>query len=567
MSGGVEELRHRARGSEESSVTSSIDPASVTASVTSSITSSYAEVSLPGAARPVQIVLAKEDHTFELDHEALQEILLSEEVRDKSVVVLSVAGAFRKGKSFLLDFLLRYLKNGGLEGQEWMGQEDEPLTGFSWRGGIQRETTGILMWSKPYIVTLPSTGEEVALLLLDTQGAFDNQSTVKDCATIFALSTMISSVQVYNLSMLIQENDLQHLHLFTEYGRLAMEQSGDVKPFQSLWLFVRDWQFPEDYPYGTSGGGGYIESLLQVSDKQHEELQEVRQHIHACFDAVSCFLMPHPGLKVATSRRFDGRLADIDSEFKEHLHCLAPTLLAPENLIVKKINGTPLTGRGLLECFKVYIGIYQGDELPAPKSMLKATAEANNLTALAAAFDRYNKEMDELCGADKPYLSPEKLEDKHKAISQGSVTLFTSTRKMGGEVFSREYLKKLETQIEEAYESFVKRNESKHILNAYRTPAVLSLIMIVSYLVSSILDMVGIESLSQTAIFGLYIPLLVTALWGYIRYSGEFRELGQMIDNITATIWEQLLQPIYAKIARKGLEQAVKLATKSKKKD
>lgn len=31
---------------------------------------------------------------------------------------------------------------------------------------------------------------------MDTQGAFDNQSTVKDCATIFALSTMISSVQV-----------------------------------------------------------------------------------------------------------------------------------------------------------------------------------------------------------------------------------------------------------------------------------------------------------------------------------------------------------------------------------
>jgi len=30
-------------------------------------------------------------------------------VRDKKVVVLSVAGAFRKGKSFLLDFLLRYL--------------------------------------------------------------------------------------------------------------------------------------------------------------------------------------------------------------------------------------------------------------------------------------------------------------------------------------------------------------------------------------------------------------------------------------------------------------------------
>lgn len=54
---------------------------------------------------------------------------------------------------------------------------------------------------------------KVAVLLMDTQGAFDNQSTVRDCATIFALSTMITSVQVYNLSQMIQENDLQHLQV------------------------------------------------------------------------------------------------------------------------------------------------------------------------------------------------------------------------------------------------------------------------------------------------------------------------------------------------------------------
>lgn len=42
-----------------------------------------------------------------------------------------------------------------------MGREDEPLKGFSWRGGIERNTMGILMWSKPFLATLPSTGEEV----------------------------------------------------------------------------------------------------------------------------------------------------------------------------------------------------------------------------------------------------------------------------------------------------------------------------------------------------------------------------------------------------------------------
>ena len=60
---------------------------------------------------PIEIVLAREEHKFELNTEALEKVLLGEDVRDKPVVVVSVAGAFRKGKSFLLDFLLRYLQN------------------------------------------------------------------------------------------------------------------------------------------------------------------------------------------------------------------------------------------------------------------------------------------------------------------------------------------------------------------------------------------------------------------------------------------------------------------------
>lgn len=62
--------------------------------------------------RPIQIVLAHEDdHNFELDEEALEKILLQEHIKDLNIVVVSVAGAFRKGKSFLLDFMLRYMYN------------------------------------------------------------------------------------------------------------------------------------------------------------------------------------------------------------------------------------------------------------------------------------------------------------------------------------------------------------------------------------------------------------------------------------------------------------------------
>lgn len=60
---------------------------------------------------PVQIVLAQPDHTFELNEEALAKILLEDDIKNRSVVVVSVAGAFRKGKSFLLDFFLRYMNS------------------------------------------------------------------------------------------------------------------------------------------------------------------------------------------------------------------------------------------------------------------------------------------------------------------------------------------------------------------------------------------------------------------------------------------------------------------------
>lgn len=48
--------------------------------------------------------------------------------------------------------------------------------------------------------------------------------------------------------------------------------------------------------------------VIQISENQHEELQNVRKHIHSCFTNISCFLMPHPGLKVATNPHFDGRI-------------------------------------------------------------------------------------------------------------------------------------------------------------------------------------------------------------------------------------------------------------------
>ncbi|XP_071249575.1 atlastin-2 isoform X1 [Salvelinus alpinus] len=490
-------------------------------------------------ARPIQIVLAHEDdHKFELDTEALEKLLLQEDVRDLNVVVVSVAGAFRKGKSFLLDFMLRYMLNQQQEQSDsWVGGDDDPLTGFSWRGGCERETTGIQVWSQVFVVNKPD-GSKVAVLLVDTQGAFDSQSTIKDCATVFALSTMTSSVQVYNLSQNIQEDDLQHLQLFTEYGRLALEEIY-LKPFQSLMFLIRDWSYPYEHNYGLEGGNRFLEKRLQVKQNQHEELQTVRKHIHSCFSNIGCFLLPHPGLKVATNPMFDGRLKDIDGDFKEALSNLVPLLLAPENLVEKEIGGAKVTCRDLVEYFKAYIKIYQGEELPHPKSMLQATAEANNLTAVAGAKDTYSKSMEMVCGGDKPYIAPADLERCHEEVKECSVRQFRSVKKMGGEDFCKKYQEQLEGVLDEAYSNFHKHNEGKNIFYAARTPATLFVVMFATYIVSGLTGFIGMNTIAMLANLVMGVALMMLCMWAYVKYSGEFRDVGTIIDLLAETLWEQ----------------------------
>ncbi|KAJ8361441.1 hypothetical protein SKAU_G00179660 [Synaphobranchus kaupii] len=505
-------------------------------------------------AGPVQVVLAHEDsHSFELDEAALERVLLQEHIRDLSVVVLSVAGAFRKGKSFLLDFMLRYMYSKSCD--SWLGEEEDPLTGFTWRGGCERETTGIQVWSDVFVVDKPD-GSKVAVLLMDTQGAFDSQSTIKDCATVFALSTMTSSVQVYNLSQNIQEDDLQHLQLFTEYGRLALEEIYR-KPFQTLMFLIRDWSYPYEHQYGPQGGANFLEKRLQVKEAQHAELQSVRKHIHSCFSSIGCFLLPHPGLTVATNPYFSGRLKDIDDEFKEELENLVPLLLSPENLVEKEIGGSKVTCKDLVEYFKAYMKIYQGEELPHPKSMLQATAEANNLTAVAGAKESYSRNMEQVCGGDKPYMAPADLDRAHQELRQRCVQQFRAVKKMGGVEFSRRYQDQLEGELDEAYANFVKHNDGKNMFYAARTPATLFAAMFVAYVVSGVTGLVGLNTVAALCNLVMGAALVSLCTWAYVQYSGEHRHVGSIIDLVAETLWEQVLRPLSDHFMKDSVKQSV----------
>lgn len=68
--------------------------------------------------------------------------------------------------------------------------------GFHWRGGPERDTTGILVWPEPFLVRDPASGEELVVLLMDTQGLWDNSTGALRDTLLFVLSTLLVSVQV-----------------------------------------------------------------------------------------------------------------------------------------------------------------------------------------------------------------------------------------------------------------------------------------------------------------------------------------------------------------------------------
>ncbi|XP_067011779.1 atlastin-like [Anabrus simplex] len=485
----------------------------------------------------IRIVKSKKHHQYELDFEGLKEILLQDNVQDAHVMLVSVAGTFRQGKSFLLNFFLRYLNSGGQS--DWMGDENGPLKGFSWRGGMDRETSGILMWSQAFPRELPG-GEKVVVLLMDTQGVFDTESTLKDDAIVFALSTMTSSFFIYNIQNNIQEDHLQHLQVFAEYGKLALEE-GSHKPFQKLLFLVRDWSYPYDADYGSAGGKFLLERRMKISNTQHPELQLLRKHISSCFQDISCFLLPHPGPKVATDRSFSGKLSDIDWEFKEHLRVLVPLVLSVRNTTVKEIGGQKVKAKDLLHYFQSYMKALSGNEIPEPKTLFFATVEANNLAALSDAIDFYKKEMSKLCGGTRAFITPEQLNENHSRLKTAAVQQFVSAPKMGGAEYSKKYHAKLESDIDEMFQQYKLLNQRKGIGRIVQIPVVYITIAVVAYIMSGILQTFFFPA-GAFVMHGItYIALGIIILWLIIQHFDIFRGLGEIIETVADTMWMDVI--------------------------
>lgn len=119
------------------------------------------------------------------------------------VGVLAVAGVYRTGKSFLLNRCLLNVQNG---------------KGFGVGPSINPCTKGLWIWGTP-VVGYTEEGEQVNVIVIDTEGMGGLDEDNSHDMRIFSLAVLLSSYFLYNSMGSIDENALQAMSFVTSLSK------------------------------------------------------------------------------------------------------------------------------------------------------------------------------------------------------------------------------------------------------------------------------------------------------------------------------------------------------------
>lgn len=240
-------------------------------------------------------------------------------------------------------------------------------------------TKGIWIW--PEIFTHREwNGDKLAIILMDTQGISDNESSTNDCTSIFAMSMLLSSVHCFNVMRNFEEDKLQFLELCMNYAQLATKDSHNAV-FQKLLFIVRDWQNSDEYEFGHCTE--YLNNILAANASQTPEIRELRKQTQRSFEQIDAYLMTHPGKRVSQNKNFTGDLNSINQVFIEQVETLVESICAPQNLTIKRINGKRMNVSEFTTLLKNYVAMFRSGELPEAKAILMVSQMTNGIRSFA----------------------------------------------------------------------------------------------------------------------------------------------------------------------------------------
>lgn len=291
--------------------------------------------------------------TFELNPEALNILRsISEEV-----IIVSIVGKARTGKSYLMNLLLNSSQNNN-------------TNGFEVASTINSCTRGIWLWSSP----IQKVNSNAKIIFIDSEGTNSVDISTKTYdSKIFALVVLISSIFIYNTVGNIDEKSIGELalaaHLSTAIAtnsKLDTEKTIMGLAPKFIWC-LRDFTLDKVDPTTNEeiSNDEYLEMCLRnkTSGKNSNENNLIRENIIKYFKKRECVTLPRPvdkedDLKRLNKLPFDSLKPNFRTEFLE----LKRKIYYESD--AKQVNGIKINGKKLAELLTAFVDAINKGAVP-----------------------------------------------------------------------------------------------------------------------------------------------------------------------------------------------------------
>ena len=466
--------------------------------------------------KSVQIIRI-EGSKFVFDYELFDNIVKQNQLcGDLPVAVIIINGALRTGKSFFSNFVIKHLNNSNDHDSDQLLKDY-----FVSRRGADVQTLGVWILNKIFV----HNGK--AIVLMDTQGIFDQELNQAMTIALISLSTIVSSYQIYNLDKRIQEDHLCNMAYFSAYSSLV-SNTDNTKIGQTLCLLVRDWQNYEnnfDLEKCDIEAEKYKDDFMQDSGLTDKIKIDTRKKIYNTYDDVVVKLCPHPG-HLVTEGQFSGKLSEIRDDFKIHVEHIIAEMM--DKIKPKRISGTQnLLCRELPNYMQQYVMLYENvkDSLPEAMTILKTKKKICQENARTKTLHFYKDKM--LSRLKSRSMSADDIEAWHKGCLREAQKFFKKMYIMGKDDDIESVKVIILNEIEYEHKQFLLMAQEKNLLISITN----SLTQAINHISANYGSYINNYSLIQSGFIFLGIFYILSS---FMPFGGDF--LGMVLRHMACIL-------------------------------
>ena len=420
----------------------------------SHISNNYSPASQVMPNTPLQLI--DFSRGFQINPQALNFL---KSIKDE-IIIVSVVGKARTGKSYLMNLLLDLIGKG--------------VPGFQVASSLQSCTKGIWLWSTPK----NSLNGNAKIVFLDSEGTSStDKSTRTYDSRIFALVVLISSLFLYNTYSNIDEHGINELSLAAHLSNAITTNSNidkdelltELSP-KFIWI-IRDFTLEKVHPETGEEitSKEYMELCLKNKrcGKNSNDNNVIRQNIIKFFPERDCVTLVRPVDSEADLKRLNNiPYNNLKPEFKMEFKKLKDKIF--KEALPKKLNGKKLTGPALATLIEEFVKVINSGKIPNINNTWDSVIEKDVSDSFYKSYELFKNNLNQLkLGQNNVYDNSDLLKKlytfKYNAINNYDNLLQSNGDTFKQKNYRRMYLdakKNLISKIDSTIKKVISQNNS-----------------------------------------------------------------------------------------------------------